>query len=214
VLQVEKSAQTQMSKSLAAAVQASIETDMFVASVTASTSVSTSRGSSSKSLLSSSELSNQCSIVCEGSIPKIATEPVTTTIADMKPDPQKIMGNLSAIMGASDSAVNNSMASDGKRGAQFNQLNSEHLRNTVENVGKIQDANNRVINTNSMFTAFEDFCEEAIAGKGGVPINFFIKRLTRSDIAKEYIGKFYPNGASGEQGIRGQLGQEEKEGEE
>ena len=118
----------------------------------------------------------------------------------------------SAINGASSGNVNKTMsesAGDAATGNSFIELNNEHLTNAVSALGDETRITNQVIDTNSMMTAFQDYVNKCIEGNCGVPINFFLKELTKPQIAKIYIRKFYPNGATNRKdAMKGQLGQE------
>jgi len=154
-----------------------------------------------KSLNSSSFISTHANIVCHGIIPSIVVNDVKTSVKQMAPDPQKIMDQQEAIAGASGGGGDSGEGGDveettegGKKGAQFKALNSEFMKNTVTNLTDTQSEANKVIDTNSMMAAFEDFVAKAMEGGCGIPTNFYIKHLTKNDIAKSYIRKFYPNG--------------------
>mmetsp|Transcript_39048 Transcript_39048/g.43167 ORF Transcript_39048/g.43167 Transcript_39048/m.43167 type:complete len:98 (+) Transcript_39048:2-295(+) len=95
-------------------------------------------------------------------------------------------------------------------------LNSEYMKNSVSNISESQNDKNKVIDMNSLMTAFESYVEKAMAGESGIPTSFYFKRLTKSDIAKCYLRNFYPSGiTSNKDAVSGQLGQKpEGEGEE
>mmetsp|Transcript_30061 Transcript_30061/g.45803 ORF Transcript_30061/g.45803 Transcript_30061/m.45803 type:complete len:499 (-) Transcript_30061:154-1650(-) len=208
ILQKEETTSSQTSSAGSSAFMASVKTDMFVMSASGSYGTSSNFGEQAKSLMSTSELESHVSIVCEGLIPSIVADDVTTTVNSLKPAPGEVMSQLGAITSATDGAVNDSMeahAGSGKAGAQFMKMDSEYLKNTVSNMGEITNKSNRVLNISSMFKAFTDFVTKAAAGEAGIPINFFIKRLTKADIAKEYMIKYYPNGGSGLGALKGQL---------
>ena len=52
--------------------------------------------------------------------------------------------------------------------------------------------NNKVIDTNSLMTAFDDYVQQATKGEDGVPINFYLREITKSAIAKAWMKKFDP----------------------
>lgn len=211
ILQTEDSYTSQEAESTASSFQQAIETSLILASFTGNMGTQNSASSTAASLLSTSRLENHVSLVCEGTIPNIVTDKVTTTVMDMKPNPEEIMGNLSAIANASADVVNKTeetFAQEGKVGTSFGRVNSDFYANAMSTATELQDQNNQVINTNSMLNCFTDFCNEVVSGEGGVPINFFLKRYTKADVAVEYMLKHYPNGAIGTKGLRGQLGME------
>ena len=113
----------------------------------------------------------------------------------LKPDPTEIMGQLAAIQGSSDTDVKSLSASaaKAKAGEQFMELNNAYIANSVSALGKIDTANNKVIDTNSLMIAMEDYVTQARAGTAGVPINFFLKPVTKNQLAEAYLYKFYGN---------------------
>ena len=74
-------------------------------------------------------------------------------------------------------------------------------------MGVIENDNNQVIDTNSLMTAFDDYVQQATKGEDGVPINFFIREITKSAIAKAWMKKFNPRAnwqfSSGDDGETG-----------
>eukprot|EP00548_Thalassiothrix_antarctica_P014279 CAMPEP_0194169958 /NCGR_PEP_ID=MMETSP0154-20130528/4612_1 /TAXON_ID=1049557 /ORGANISM="Thalassiothrix antarctica, Strain L6-D1" /LENGTH=497 /DNA_ID=CAMNT_0038881583 /DNA_START=129 /DNA_END=1622 /DNA_ORIENTATION=- len=218
VLQQESSSSDETAESFAEGIKSAQETDAWVSASSGGYGQSKSFAKSAQKMMSSSALTSHCSLICRGIIPSIVSNSVTTTIQQMDLDPAKIMDQLATIQDASNSGVNSSIESqseEGKRGAQFMSLNSEYMTNAVTSIAEVENDNNKVIDTGSLMTAFEDFVDKAMNGDCGIPINFFLKRLTKNDIARAYIRKFYPSGVtSGKAAIRGGLGQEPAEEEE
>mmetsp|Transcript_12868 Transcript_12868/g.18905 ORF Transcript_12868/g.18905 Transcript_12868/m.18905 type:complete len:500 (+) Transcript_12868:166-1665(+) len=212
ILKDERTNTTSRATSTASAVKGTVEANMFAMSLTGSYSMSKDASASMNSLLSTSMLNNQASLTCMGVIPSIVSNSMETAVQNLSPDPQQIMSQLTAIQGASDAGVNQSMeaqASDAKTGAQFIALNSEYLKTSVAALGDETRISNKVIDTNSMMTAFEDYLKKAIEGNCGIPINYFIKEVSKSMVARTYVKKFYPNGARTQRdAMAGTIGQD------
>eukprot|EP00548_Thalassiothrix_antarctica_P021051 CAMPEP_0194193836 /NCGR_PEP_ID=MMETSP0154-20130528/75254_1 /TAXON_ID=1049557 /ORGANISM="Thalassiothrix antarctica, Strain L6-D1" /LENGTH=619 /DNA_ID=CAMNT_0038918209 /DNA_START=171 /DNA_END=2031 /DNA_ORIENTATION=+ len=207
IMQNEKTTSSQSAASAIEEVKSSFEKDAWQSSASGGFGTSNTSSSTAKSLNSTSFIQNHANIVCQGIIPSIVCNEVTTAVKRMAPDAAKIMEQQSAIAEASAASAGGEGEGEeessgdveqsiegGKKGAQFQTLNSEHLANTVSNLSEYQTEANKVIDTNSMMTALDDFIVKATEGEGGVPTSFYIKHLTKNDIAKEYIKKFYPNG--------------------
>mmetsp|Transcript_37145 Transcript_37145/g.42384 ORF Transcript_37145/g.42384 Transcript_37145/m.42384 type:complete len:504 (-) Transcript_37145:35-1546(-) len=212
ILQQEDSTSSNSAYAYSQSVQASMEFDMWATSLRGGYGSSSSRSASKNSMNSSSAVNCHCSILCRGLIPSIVASDVTTTIQKMDMDPETVMSQLSAITESSNAGVNSSMESqmeEGRKGGQFMSLNRDYMDNTVANISEQQTEANKVIDQNSMMTAFQDYVDKASAGESGVPINFYIKRLTKNDVAKSYIRRFYPTGIlTPKDAQRGTLGQE------
>lgn len=147
-----------------------------------------------KKMFSTTNVTSHCSLITMGIIPSIKSNLIKTTVNTLKPDAKEVMGQLAAIQGATDSTVKTigSSASDAKVGSQYIELNNSYISNVVSNLGVIENNNNQVIDTNSLMTAFDDYVQQATKGEDGVPINFFIREITKSAIAKAWMKKFNP----------------------
>jgi len=214
-LKSENTMSTQMSLSITSAVQSSIESELAVKGMSGSfgaqQQTSSSFGMTASSLMSTSNLSNTASLVCMGAIPDIKASSVETFVKTLNMTPEKSMKALGAIQGETNGSVNNNMkamAAAGKTGAQFISMKNEYIDKTVSSIDAHDKSCNSVIDTKTMFTAFESYVNKCMEGNGvGVPTNFYVTEMTIADIAKTYIRKYYPNGAIGKDAIRGQLGQ-------
>jgi len=218
IKQQERSDSEQSASAFASGLKSSQQLDGWFNASSGGYGNSKSFAQSAKEMASSSTLTSHCTLSCKGLIPSIVANSVPTTIKQMELDPQQVMEQMSAIQEAGNSGVNSTVegqAEEGKRGGQFMALNSEYMKNAVATTKEVETKNNQVIDTNSLMTAFEDFVNKAMAGESGVPMSFYYKNLTKNDIAKCYIRKFYPNGiSSGEDATRGELGQAPKKKEE
>ena len=201
ILKREQTDSTHSSSSLAASLSVEMKKNLFLENISGGFGVSESSAQSAKDLLSTSDLQAHCSVIAMGIIPSIASNTIETTVATLQPDPQKVMDQLAAIQGSTDSSVNTMMAGadDAKKGQQFITLNNEYVKNAVSSLGAYDDKNNKVIDTNSLMTAMEDFIKKAIAGDAGVPINFFLKPITANELAEAYLNKYYPREFVGEE---------------
>ena len=147
-----------------------------------------------KKMFSTTTVTSHCSLITMGLIPSIKSNLIKTTVNTLKPDAKEVMSQLSAIQGATDSVIKTigSSASDAKVGSQYIELNNSYITNVVSNLGVIENNNNQVIDTNSLMTAFDDYVQQATKGEDGVPINFFIREITKSAIVKAWMKKFNP----------------------
>ncbi len=147
-----------------------------------------------KQMFSTSSVTSHCSLITMGLIPSIKSNLITTTVSTLKPDATDVMKQLSAIQSATDSSLKTvgSSAADARVGSQYIELNNSYITNVVSNLGAIDNNNNKVIDTNSLMTAFEDYVVQATEGENGVPINFFVREITKSAIAKAWMKKFNP----------------------
>lgn len=200
ILKDEQSDSSQSSSSIAGSMSASIEENLWLSNYSGKFGLDSSFADNIKSLLSTSNLQSHASLITMGLIPSIVSNKIATTVQNLKPDPKDVMSQLAAIQGASDTEVN-TMGADAEKaraGESFMQLNNSYVTNVVSSLGSYDNANNKVIDTNSMMTAFEDYVQKAIAGDCGVPINFFLKPITSRQLAEAWLNKFYPGEFIGE----------------
>lgn len=200
ILKAEASQSSQSASSLAASLETSISENLFLSNMSGKFGLDSSFANSVKSLLSTSNLQSHASVITMGLIPTIKSNAIATTVQNLKPDPKEVMSQLAAIQGASDSDVNtmNASAEKAKAGESFMQLNNSYVNNVVSSLGSYDNDNNKVIDTNSMMTAFDDYVQKAIAGECGVPIDYFLKGLNARQLAEAWLKKFEPGRFYGE----------------
>lgn len=230
LLKTERTEQTQMTDSVVSAFASAMEVNMMIAAFSGKMSMSQSQSSSASQLFSTAKIQNTVSLTCQGVIPSIVSKTLETSVQNLQPDPSAVMTQLAAISQASGDVVNNTTSSNSEgdasgtiaasagsatQAAKAIELNNSYITSAVQALGEATVEQNQVIDTNSMMTAFEDFVKKVQEGNCGVPTKFLLKELTKADIAKVYIRKYYPNGAQTMQAARdGELGinREEKEG--
>jgi len=215
ILKTESTQSSQVASALAKQMKTTIERNMALASMSGSFGLDQNVGKSLKALLGASKVESHCSLVTRGVLPSITASEIGTVIKSLKPDPQEIIGQLSAINQASAQAVNDNaksfqeMGKEGKTGQQFMQLSSDFAQKTISTIKEIESKDNKVIDTNSLMNAFTDYINKAQTGSCGVPISFYLKRITKREIAATYVNKYFPNGATDQKAaIKGQLGAE------
>lgn len=201
IVQKENTSSSQSTRAVSTSVSAEIERNLYLRSVSGGFGLDASYSNNLKNLVSSSEVESYCNVFTMGCIPTIASNTVETSVARLAPSAKDIMGQLDAIQGASDSKVNNSLAvaNQARKGESFMQLNNSYVKSVVSELGSYDNKNNKVIDMNSLMTALDDFILEAKDGQGGVPINFFVKKITKQDVAREVMKKYYPYGYDGKE---------------
>ncbi len=200
ILNDTNTSQSSKSSDFGAKLSSSIEENLIFSNMSGKFGLSTEFASTVNNLLSTSNLQSHASLITMGIIPSIASNKVKTAVQTLDPDPQKVMAQLAAIQGSTEGAVNGnaSSAQTAKAGESFMQLNNSYVKNVVSALGQQDVAQNEVIDTNSMMTAFDDYVKKAIAGGCGVPINFYLKPITSRQLAEAYLNKFYPGTLTGE----------------
>lgn len=170
-----------------------------------------------KNLLSTADLTSHCSLITMGAIPTIKASDIAQSIKMMKDSPEEVMSQLQTIQGATDSDMKTmgSEASKSKIGQQFMSLNSNYIKSAVSAVSEHQDSSNKIIDVNTLMTAFDDYVTKAESGDlSGVPINYYVRHIDKPMIAKAWLKKFSPQDnwqlSSGDDDSKGE-GQNTKE---
>lgn len=192
---IEDTTSSQTAQSRAAQARAEVETSLFLDSISGSFGLDAQTSSSVQQLMSTSNIQSHCSLITMGLIPSLKSNEVTTAVKALQDDPKSRMEELAAIQDASNSGIS-SLASAGataKKGQSMEQMKSDYLKSTVSAIGTLDQSNNKVIDLNSLMTALDDYVAKAGDGKTGVPINFYLKYVTKRDIALEWMNKYYPD---------------------
>jgi hypothetical protein len=193
--QIEDTSSSQSSSSVSTQASATIERNLFLASMQGSFGVDAETSSSLKSLLSTSDVQSHCSLICMGIIPSIKSNNIQTVVKGLQSTPQERMEQLAAMQGASNSGMQSmaSAAQNAKTGQSIEQMNTDYIKASVSAVGEVDKASNQVIDLNSLMTALDDYVAKVPAAQGGVPINFYIRRITQRSIAVAWMEKYFPD---------------------
>lgn len=195
VLKTESTTTSQEMYSTAAKLQAQMKTGSWFAKASGGFGVDASFSKDVKNLLSSQQISSHISIVAMGSIPNIKSNEVqlgVKTLADF--DPAKMMGKLATLANATSSTQESidEAATSARTGAQMLSIRDSEIQSVMSGLEKIDSGQNKMLDINSLMTAFEDYVEKALAGNIGVPINFYLKSITRAQLAQMWVAKYYP----------------------
>jgi hypothetical protein len=196
VLNTTETSSNQSMVSVAASMQEKFEVGGWFASESGTFGVDSSFTDDIKNLLSSQNITSHITIVTMGIIPSIVSNKVAIGVQQFADfDPAKIMGNLATFANATSGASTTvaKSAADAKTGAQMLAIQSSQVTNVMLGLGKIDDGSNQMLDINSMMTAFEDYIAKAIAGSAGVPINYYLKSISRAELAQMWVAKYYPN---------------------
>ncbi|MDR1671864.1 MAG: hypothetical protein LBS09_00120 [Bacteroidales bacterium] len=198
VLNTTDSRSSQIMESVANSLQGSFQVGGWFADVTGGFGVSDSFSNSAKNLLSTQNIQSHCSLVTMGIIPSIKSNEVKMVVqqfSDFSPD--KDMERLATLQGAT-ASENDSVASaalKARTGQQMMEMKSATIKSTLAGVAEIDDGKNKIIDVNSMMDAMQDYIDRCVKGEDnvGVPVNYYLKPITQSMIARAWLAKYYPN---------------------
>jgi len=198
ILNTTDSSSNQAMESVATSMQETFDIGGWFASGTGGFGVAASFSDSAKNLLSTQNIQSHCSLVTMGIIPSIKSNQVKIGVQGFSNfDPAKQMQELATLQGATanDSNTIASSATAARTGQQMINLKNSTITSTLSGLANIDDGANNIIDTNSMMTAMDDYIQKCIAGGNnlGVPINYYLKPITQSMIARSWMAKYYPN---------------------
>jgi hypothetical protein len=192
------SSSTKVSERISAAVS-SIQSQFDIAAMMEHSSggfgVSESMTNSIKNLLSSQDINSHATLICMGVIPSIVASQVQIGVDKFAVfDPKSSLEALSTIQNAtvSDQETMKQSADAARTGSQMISMSNSKMKAALSALSEIDDGQNKVIDINSMMTALEDYFKKAAEGSSGVPINYFLKDITKGMLAEAWVAKYYP----------------------
>lgn len=194
-LRSESTRSTQSMASVAASMQETFDVGGWFASESGGFGVDTSFSTDIKNLLSSQNITSHVSLVTMGAIPSIKSSEVQVAVKTFSEfDPAQMMGKLAALANATeaDHASVTQAANAAKAGGKMVALESAKIESVMSGLGKIDDANNKILDINSMMTALQDYVDCAKAGQLGVPVNYYVKKITKLQLAQMWVAKYMP----------------------
>ncbi|WP_444931569.1 hypothetical protein ACJJIF_07290 [Microbulbifer sp. SSSA002] len=185
----------QQMQAAAASLQVQMDAGSWFADVSGGFGVDASFAESVKSVLSSSSISSHVTLVTHGVIPTIQANTVSHVIKgfsddDMAETMNKLAGLQNRTADKHDSLRESAEAA--RTGARLIALESAKLESAVTAVKKLDGASNKMLDIDTLMTAFTYYVDQAAAGEAGVPINFFIKPINRRQLAEMWVAKHIP----------------------
>ena len=182
--------------SAAASLQSQMQTGGWFANASGGFGVDSKFANDVKRMLSTQEISSHVTIDSMGSIPVIKSNEVQLGVKQFAEfDPAKMMDKLATLANATsaDKETVQQSAAAARTGQQMLQIRGSEIKNVMTGLGEIDQGKNKMLDINSLMTAFEDYAEKALAGNIGVPINYYLKPISRAQLAQMWVAKYYPN---------------------
>jgi hypothetical protein len=182
--------------SVASSMQAKMSAGCWFADVSGGFGTDESFANDVKKMLSSQDITSHISLVTMGSIPIIKSNEVSIAVKEFaKFDPSEMIGKLATLQNATmhDKDSINASAEAARTGGKMMAIRGAEIKNVMMGLGVIDDGKNKILDINSLMTAFEDYAQKALQGNIGVPINYYLKPVTRVQLAQMWVSKYYPN---------------------
>lgn len=201
ILNTKQTTSSEVMMSMAESMEAQFKVGGFIAQYSGGFGVDSSFSADIKNLLSSQNIQSHCTITTMGSIPSITSADVKMGVKEFSNfDGASSMKQLATLQNAtaSDKDSVESAATAARTGKQMLEMKAAQVKSTLAALGDIDDKSNKVLDVNSVMKAMEDYVNKALAGNLGVPVNFYLKNISRSDLAQAWLKKYFPNwGPSG-----------------
>ncbi|MGX5817982.1 hypothetical protein ACWKWU_07290 [Chitinophaga lutea] len=168
----------------------------FIENLSGGFGVDSSFSADAKNLLSTQNITSHCSLVTMGSIPSIKSNQVAIGVKQFASfDGASAMQQLAALQNATagDLDTVDSAAEAARTGKQMTTLKNSTIQGVLTGLADIDDGANKMLDINSMMDAMDDYIQKALAGNLGVPINYYLKPITKSQLAEMWVNKYYPN---------------------
>jgi hypothetical protein len=180
----------------AASMQATMQAGCWFASFEGGLGVSSSFSNDVKRVMSMQQIQSHCSLVTMGVMPSIKSNALATGVKVFATD-SSAMDGINALSAATkgDHDTMASAADAAITGGQFASLKASNVKSCLSALADSDKSANQVLDTVSLMTAFEDYVNKCI-GAGtdtfGVPINYYLKPITKSQVAQLWVAKYYP----------------------
>jgi len=196
VLRSDNMASSQAMESKAASLQEAFRLELGFAGASGSVGVDSNVSSDVKRLFSGQEINAHVSLITTGVISGMSANPVATAVKTFaNSDPSVSMEALAKLADATASDKDSLEAS--AQAARSRELMVSMQATNVEGVlsalSDIKGENAMVMDVNSLMTAFDSYIKDINEGRcKGVPINYFVKPITRSQLAQLWVNKYFP----------------------
>lgn len=196
VLRSEDSSSFQSMEAAAGNLQASFQFELGVAGASGQIGIDRNVADDIKRLFSGQEVNAHVSVITMGVISGLKGNAVAAAIKSFANiDPQKSMTALAnlANANASDKASAQSAAKAARTGQLMASMQSAKVDSVLSSLATIEGEQIKVMDVNSLMAAFDAYITGINSGDcKGVPINYFVKPITRSQLALMWISKYFP----------------------
>ncbi len=183
-------------ESVASSLQTQFKVGGMFADVSGGFGVDASFSNDAKNLLSTQNIQSHCTVTAIGSIPSIKSNSVSLAVKEISNfDGASSMDKLATLQNATATAKDtvDSSANSARTGAQMLAMENTKIQGVLSGLADIDDGANKILDINSMMTGMEDYLDKALAdGFQGVPINYYLKPITKYELAEMWIAKYFP----------------------
>jgi hypothetical protein len=195
VLRTDSTRSSQDMFAAASSLQASMTTGSWFGGFSGGFGVDSSFANDAKRLLSLQQINSHCSVITMGSIPSIKSSMIKQGVKEFANfTPDQMMGQLAALQNANagDQESVAEAANAARTGGQLTSLKAAQVKSVMTGLQEGDQAENKMLDINSLMNAFEDYVDKALAGNLGVPITYYLKYVPKSALAHLWVSKYFP----------------------
>ena len=196
ILNTQSTMSSERVNAITESIQSQLKVKSWLANFTGGVGLSEQFAEGVKSLHSMQEISTHCTLTTHGSIPSIKSNQVKMAVKEFTSfDGKSAMDDLAGLQNAiaMDKDSVDASAESARLGNQMVALKNAHVNGVLSSLNEIDDGNNKIIDVNSMMTALEDYIDKALGGEIGMPINYYLKPITKSQLAQMWVDKYFPD---------------------
>jgi hypothetical protein len=197
VLRTEKTKTSQDMEADADVVQVKVEEDDWWRSSSGGLGEDDETASDVKALVSRQNITSHVTVLTSGVILGIEGVEIQTAVRAFAAEEGE-GGTLAALATLTNAANTETqsmqaMAAAARTGKDFVDMKEATVTSVLSKLGELQGQKAKMLNIDSLMTAFDNYVERARAGGVGVPINLYIKPITRGQLAQMWMAKYYPD---------------------
>lgn len=194
----ESTVSSQQMNSIAENAQNVIKANMFAGNESGIIGLDANTSSSVQNMFSAHSIDSHCTISCMGVIPSIQAGSLKFTIKQFSEfDPEAMRGKLNAAHDANASATVTTIQAAADANKELKLVTGMEATKSEAVINSVADADareNKVFDFSTMMAAFEDYVTKCNSGDPiGVPVNYYIKSITKYELARLFIDKYYPD---------------------
>lgn len=195
VLNTTETTASESLSSVASSLQAQMDKGAWLAKVSGEFGVNSSISNDVKNLLSTQNVTSHVTMVCMGAIPSVVASEVKLGVEKFANfDPKSNLEAIATIHNATtaDQGSVQQSAEASRTGQQMVAMKSGDIKAALTALADIDDGANKILDINSMMTALDDYLKKAADGTAGIPINYYLKDITKDMLAEMWVAKYYP----------------------
>ncbi|MGE0351540.1 hypothetical protein [Hydrogenophaga sp.] len=150
-----------------------------------------------RKLLSTQSVSTHANVIALGVVPTFSSAQLQMGVAKVLDDQSRRMGSQAEVahgLGGDGLRTVQSGADAALKGSHLMAMQGGMMQNLIQGLGKIDQGANRVMDLNSLMNAFTNYLEQVRQPTAaGVPVSFLFRKITRAQLARLWLDKYYPS---------------------